>query len=399
MRILIICPMLPWPIKAGGDQAVFNMINYLQHQCDIHFLYPSGNEDNAGIQLNWNKVTFHPFQKSKDFAFIKSRIALKVFNRFRLGEKGCNWLQSASNFFTPDFLDFVDLTIRKINPDIVQTEFYNFQDLVFSLPEYVKKVFIQHEIRYIINSQRLVGDVSTAKRFAFNKLKSEEIVAMNNYDAVITLTEHDKCELEKNGVISPIFCSAAGIEQVSERNPCVFNDKLIFVGGSEHTPNLEGVTWFIQNAWNYIKERHPEISFNIIGKWSESAIKSAAGNQKNINFKGFVADLQKEYLGAIAVVPILRGSGMRMKIIDAVNYGSPFVSTTIGAEGLEYRDGVDCFITDNPKDFSNKIIELIENENIRSDFYANSIITRDKYYTMRALADRRMACYNKILKS
>lgn len=390
--------MLPWPIKAGGDQAVFNMINHLQHQCDIHYLYPAATDQiNPQIHELWNKVTFHPFIKSKNFNFIKSRIALKIFNQFRLGDKKCGWLQSASNFFTPEFLSFVYKVIKDIKPDIVQTEFYNYQDLVYAIPDNVKKIFIQHEIRYVINSQRLSPDCSIAKRFAFNKLKGEEIAAMNSYDAVFTLTDMDKKELHDNGVTVPIYSSPAGIEQPEIRNGCIFSNKLIFVGGSVHTPNLEGITWFINEVWNNIIQKHPEVSLNIIGKWDEKSIKNISDRNRNIHFKGFVPNLQEEYNGAIAIVPILRGSGMRMKIIDAVNFGSPFVSTSIGAEGLEYKNSIDCFIADSPTEFAERVIELIENKDLREKFYKNSSETCNKYYSMKSLANNRMALYHKVL--
>lgn len=390
--------MLPWPIKAGGDQAVFNMINHLQHQCNIHYLYPATtNQINPQIRNLWHKVTFHPFIKSRNFNFIKARIALKIFNQFRLEDKKCLWLQSASNFFTPQFLSFVETVIQDIKPDIIQTEFYNYQDLVFSLPASVKKIFIQHEIHYVINSQRLRLNTSIAKRFAFNKLKSEEIAAMNNYDVVFTLTATDQKELQNNGVTVPIYCSPAGIEQPKTKNACVFTNKLIFVGGSDHTPNLEGITWFINHVWENIVQIHPNISLNIIGKWNEKLIKSLSNRHDNICFKGFVPNLQEEYNGAIAIVPILRGSGMRMKIIDAVNFGSPFVSTSIGAEGLEYKNSIDCFIADSPAEFAEKVNELIENEALRAKFYKNSADTCEKYYSMKTLANNRMNLYKKVL--
>lgn len=389
--------MLPWPIKAGGDQAVFNMINHLQDHCEIHYIFPSTTKNiNSDIKKLWSKVAIHPFVTKKKIDFIKSRIALKVFNQSRLNDKNCDWLQSASNFFTPDFLCFVDTMIRELSPDIVQTEFYNYQDLVYVLPTSIKKIFVQHEIHYVVNSQR-VEKASVVKQFAFKKLKAEEIAAMNSYDAVFTLTENDKGELIRNGVTKPIYSSPAGIEKPLTRNSCLFANKLIFVGGSVHSPNLEGITWFVDYVWDKLQEKHPELTLNIVGKWGENEIKSITQKHTNIHFKGFVSDLQEEYNGSIAIVPILRGSGMRMKIIDAVNFGSPFVSTTIGVEGLEYKDGKDCFIADEPAKFAEKISELIENETLRKQFYDNSVYTRDKYYSMEILAKRRLNLYGKVL--
>lgn len=385
-------------IKAGGDQAVFNMINGLQYYCNIHFVYPTSTYtiDNQ-LKNHWSKVSFHPYIKERNCQFFLSRIAINFLNKYHLGGSDATFLQSASNYFTPHFLNFISNTISTIRPDIVQTEFYNYQDLVYLLPNGVKKVFIQHEIRYVVNSQRLGENISFEKLFVYNKLKAEELLAMNSYDAIFTLTDNDKTELIANGVSKPIFPSPAGISLPDHRNDCWFNNKLIFVGGSGHSPNVDGIKWFIENAWNIIQSKHPEIILNIIGEWNPNLAKQVTNGCSNINFKGFVPDLQDEYNGSIAIVPILRGSGMRMKIMDAVNFGSPFVSTSIGAEGLKYTDGIDCFITDHYSDFAARVIQLIENDTIRQKFYDHSAITRDKYYSMDALTQLRFKFYMQIL--
>lgn len=400
MKILIICPKLPWPILTGGEQAVFNMVKHLQHHCDIHFIYPTTTETiDAQFKDFWNSVKFHPYIINKTFKLLISRVALRIFNNSRLNNKNLNWLQPSSNFFMPEFINFINRTVYEIKPDIIQTEFYNYQDLVFALPDNICKIFIQHEIHYIVNEQALLRNKTTDfEKFLFKKIKAEEISAMNNYNAVFTLTENDKTELTKNGVLTTIYSSPAGIEQPETRNSCIFSNKLIFVGGSGHTPNLEGITWFINDVWDNIIQKHPEVSLNIIGKWDEKSINNISNQHKNIHFKGFVPSLQDEYNGAIAIVPILSGSGMRMKIVDAVNFGSPFVSTTIGAEGLEYKDATDCFISDDPKQFAEKVNMLIEDEHLRKLFYNNSAKTRDKYYSMEALANIRLNLYKKVLE-
>lgn len=401
MKVLIICPMLPWPLKAGGDQAVFHMINFLQNRVDIHFLCPFPKSVvPEEFKKKWQNVSFHLYQENKNFNFMKSRMAINVQNQFVMDGKGYFWLQSASNFFTPAYLDFVNEVISQAKPDIIQTEFYNYQDLVYALPNDIKKVFIQHEIRFMVNAQRLgkMENKPAFKRFMFEKLKGEEIVAMNKYDAVFTLTEDDKEKLHENGVIAPIYSSPAGIKKPSRRNACTFRNKLIFVGGEGHTPNAEGLNWFLGNVWEKILEHHPQVCLNIVGVWNKQLTKMLVSQYKNISFRGFVPNLQEEYDGAIAVIPILRGSGMRMKIIDAVNYGAPFVSTSIGAEGLEYKDNVDCFIADDPDVFAQKVVELIEDESCRKRFYDNSALTCDKFYSIETLALKRLELYRKVLE-
>lgn len=109
--------------------------------------------------------------------------------------------------------------------------------------------------------------------------------------------------------------------------------------------------WFLNHVWPAVIKKHQDIKLNIIGKWNSEQI-SRLSQYKNVIFKGFVSSLQEEYDGAIAIVPILRGSGLRMKIIDAVNYGSCFISTSIGANDMHFEDNRDCFIADEPELFA-----------------------------------------------
>lgn len=402
MKILDICPMFPWPIKSGGDQAVFNMINALQDKIEIHFLFPTNPIETKSyfkFKNPWENVILHPFAKKKSIKFIMSRLCIIYNNKYNMQGKGFKWLQAASQYFTSDFINFIEKTIIDIQPDIIQTEFYNYQDLVFALPQGVKKVFIQHEIHYIVNSQRLKSFIKldAYKKFAYNKLKSEEITAMNNYDAIFTLTENDRKELLRNGITKPVYCSPAGIAPPYQRNKCHYDNKLIFVGGSMHTPNKMGIEWFLRNVWELVLSEEENIQLNIVGKWEKGLITQIKSKFSNVTFKGYVSSLKKEYDGAIAIVPILQGSGMRMKIIDAVNFGSPFVSTSIGSEGLDFKNGVDCFIADTPQLFASRLLYLIKNEKLRQLFYNQSLSTLNRFYSMHTLANKRLELYNKII--
>ena len=98
-------------------------------------------------------MKLHPFYVKRSFQSLAVRLALKFMNRFFIQEKGYGWLQSASNYFLPEFLEFVKDTILKEKPDVVQTEFYSCIDLVYALPDYVKKyLYSMKFIMWLTNS-------------------------------------------------------------------------------------------------------------------------------------------------------------------------------------------------------------------------------------------------------
>ena len=221
-------------------------------------------------------------------------------------------------------------------------------------------------------------------------------MAMNQYDAVFAFTKSDCASLQKSGVTTPVFNSPVGISKPMQRNLCRFDNKIIFVGAGTHTPNVEGLLWFLDKVWQNILKKHNNLKLNVIGKWSSEQINQLS-QYKNVVFKGFVPSLQEEYDGAIAIVPILRGSGMRMKIIDAVNYGSCFISTSIGVNDMHFEDGRDCFIADAPEEFAEKLSCMIKDNSIRTKFYNNSEKITLEYYSIERLVDKRMQLYKDII--
>lgn len=399
IKILIINSVLPFPTTTGGDQAVINIINGLQYKCEVHFLFQlQAGADLNMAKKNWSKVTLHSFTKTRTIPFYLSRMAIHYAHRFQQNNKKYDYLINPSLYYVNDFITFIRHTIDLIKPDIVQTEFYPNLELVYALPNSIKKVFVQHEIHYTINEQRRNNDSKwgSMQSLSLNKLKAEEITAMNQYDAVFTLTQADCDKLQADGVQTKIYASPVGIESPQKRNPCSFQNHLIFVGAGTHSPNIEGIMWFLDNVWDSITEKHPQIKLNVVGKWNKIQIRQLQ-KYKNVTFKGFVKSLKDEYNGAIAIIPIIRGSGLRMKIIDAVNYGSPFISTTIGAFGMKFSDGKDCYIADRPTEFASKLLDMINNERTRNIFYTNSATTINKYYSVRNLVERRYNLYQSLL--
>ena len=106
----------------------------------------------------------------------------------------------------------------------------------------------------------------------------------------------------------------------------------------------------------WIKKYNITIFF--IGFWSKRTQKQWSSKYKNLDFLGFVENLHNCLSGSISIVPITIGSGIRMKILEAVMMGIPFVSIEVGVDGLPFRDSEDCFICNEAADFAHKILML-----------------------------------------
>ncbi len=130
---------------------------------------------------------------------------------------------------------------------------------------------------------------------------------------------------------------------------------LLYVGSCSHAPNHDAITWFCKEVFPIIQEQNPEIALNVVGSDPPEDIQEL--NSDSIRILGRVSEdeLQSLYASVrMMVVPLRFGAGVKGKIIEALSYGLPLVSTTIGLEGIK---GIDQLLTaqDLPEGFASDV--------------------------------------------
>lgn len=406
MNITIITILLPYPLDSGGAQAQFNMINALRYKHRIDLIFPENAHNSTKaikeLRARWPEVSFHPFSLWRQLIhlpFLLSKVeraiklsCLRNSNRFKIERV----LKPYGYDITKSFIKFVNQIIETKNSDIVQVEFYPYLNIVNYISKDVKKIFVHHEIRYVRNSRFLEQLKTLPKDIAFNDtLKKKEINNLNKYDVVITLTEEDKHILEDDGVSSNIYVSPAAVS-TSSKPVTTWKRSLVFVGGYGHGPNVEGLSWLAEKVFPLINwNNYPNICFKIIGKgWPDHFVAPVDGLK--VDYCGFVEHLEDAAYGGIMLVPILSGSGMRMKILEASALSMPIVTTTVGVEGIDLINGQSCLMADSPEDFANAIIRLIENEPLRIQLAENANQVFNASYSVNALTKRRANIYDNL---
>ena len=132
----------------------------------------------------------------------------------------------------------------------------------------------------------------------------------------------------------------------------------VFVGTAGYEPNKEAILWLAKQIWPYIRGAVPQARLIVAGEGTGDL--SIGSEQLGIEALGFVENLAPIYAAAmLAVCPIRRGSGTRIKIIEAAVNGRPVVSTTVGAEGLTFKPGSEILIVDDAKGFADACIGLL----------------------------------------
>ncbi len=136
---------------------------------------------------------------------------------------------------------------------------------------------------------------------------------------------------------------------------------ILHLGTMFWPPNIDGVLWFAERAFPRILEQVPEARFIIVGKTPPATVESLPQRVRNINVTGYVPQPDPYLKQAAAfIVPLHAGGGMRVKIVDAWGWGLPIVSTTIGAEGIEVRNGENILLADSSADFAAAVVRLLQ---------------------------------------
>jgi len=142
-------------------------------------------------------------------------------------------------------------------------------------------------------------------------------------------------------------------------------DVIVFSGNLEYHPNISAVRYFRDEIWPQLRERWPGLVWRLIGKNPQAVAKIASGDPR-IELSGPVDDAVLELARAkVAIVPLLAGSGTRVKIIEAWAAGVPVVSTSLGAEGLPARAGEHLLLADDAPGFRDAVSSLLASPALR----------------------------------
>ena len=182
-------------------------------------------------------------------------------------------------------------------------------------------------------------------------------------DLTLTVSERDRDSLTSaagadiNAAIVPI-----GIEAL-ERTPVTpaRSSNLLSIATMHYPPNAEALRWFLDGVWPLLGVERPETTLDIAGQRPPGDIVAAGQRDARVRVHGYVEDVEPLYeQAAVFIVPLLSGSGVRVKILEAMARGVPVVSTTIGADGLDVEDGVHLLIADTPAAFAIAVRELLD---------------------------------------
>jgi len=173
---------------------------------------------------------------------------------------------------------------------------------------------------------------------------------------------------------------------------------MLFVGSFRHDPNRVAMDWFVREVMPLILAREPHARLVIAGSDPPPA-HAYADFSGALQMLGYVDDV-REPLGryAVFVCPILSGSGVRVKLLEAFAAGIPVVSTVVGAEGLARQDGEFCALSDDPEGFAERVLSLFEYPEVAAEMASRARAEVEKNWDMAAITRKLVDGYREMVK-
>ena len=201
------------------------------------------------------------------------------------------------------------------------------------------------------------------------KWRRRERLALDRFEALTLCSKKDKTLI---GDPSHAFVVPNGFEKPA-REPRYQPDRnalrLGFLGNVKYGPNLDGLRWFCARIWPTIQSRRPKVSLRIMGMLPDDL---TPFQKSGIELLGFLPDVAPEIQSWTAmIVPLQYGGGTRLKIVEALSRKCPIVSTSPGAYGIEAEPGRDLLLADEPEEFANACLKLLEDQQAAANLAEN----------------------------
>jgi GT2 family glycosyltransferase len=173
------------------------------------------------------------------------------------------------------------------------------------------------------------------------------------------------------------------VEVPGSKTPFALRRDWLFIGGFQHTPNIDAVLFFVKQIYPLVREHLRDAKFYIIGDKAPPEVVVLA--DENIVVAGLQRDVRQFFDSVkLSVAPLRYGAGVKGKINQSMGFGVPVVATSLAVEGMQLTDHEDVLVADEPEDFARALVELYESEELWNRLSENCILKTRALYSVDA---------------
>jgi GT2 family glycosyltransferase/glycosyltransferase involved in cell wall biosynthesis len=219
------------------------------------------------------------------------------------------------------------------------------------------------EARQAALANGATSDPATVLTPRVSTIRELELGLIRGSDATLVVTEDERAHVLSDVPDATVHV-VPNVNPVRARVPGpAARHGVVFVGGFEHPPNVDGALMLVQDVMPLVWSQLPEVRVTIVGSKPPSEVESLASPL--VRVAGWVPDLDPVLNGARALVaPLPYGAGLKGKVTQALSYGLPVVTTTIGAEGLDAVDGEQLLVADDPEGLAARTVAALSDDEL-----------------------------------
>lgn len=360
MRILQLCPKVPWPPDDGGRVAMRVLgLSLREAGADVRTL--SLNPRKHRVEVADLPEEARPLRLEA----VDHDTSVTAAGALRSLLSGTSY--NVERFRSAAFEARLAEVVADWPPDVVLLESLYMVPFLPALrrateaPVVLRSVNVEHEIWEGLAENARGALLRAYFRRLAARLRAFEVASMNDVDAILSVTEEDAATYRRLGAAVPLHVAPVGMKagdwpDLSGRGEPA---TVVFLGSLDWRPNLEAVRWFVGEAWPLVRASVPGARLLVAGSNAPARL-IASGQRDGIEFRGYVDDVRRFLAsGTAMVVPVLSGGGVRVKILEAMALGVPVVSTRLGAAGIAAREGEEILLADTAGDFAAACIGLL----------------------------------------
>lgn len=391
LRVLFVSPYPICPPVHGGGVFMYQTVRELARLCELHLI----------VLLDYP----HEQKPHQELEGICASVEYMVRMEGRQKAVGSIEPHAVREFRNADLAWLIQRQIHTRSIDILQLEYTVLGQYAGEFHR-IPSILFEHDIYFQSIARRLPYIRNTIERtqarWEYLRSLRYELRMLRKPDRI------QVCSQENGDYLRSFLPQLAGRIDAQYRAGIATGDyefhlaprepfTLLFLGSFRHLPNQEALDWFVRKVLPRIRGDEPRARLVVIG--SDPPPRHSLPDAEAIDLVGFVEDIRVP-LGryALFICPILSGSGVRVKLLEAFASGIPVVSTRLGAEGLAERDGEICSLADDPQEFAARVLDLLHDPRKAAEMAARAraavVATRDT----RCMTEKLVECYRQEIR-
>jgi sugar transferase (PEP-CTERM/EpsH1 system associated) len=385
VRAAFITPYFLWPPDTGGKLRSYYLLKGLAEIADVDFFTVSHGEPPSPAPLR---------RICRAVQIV--RLQPRSHRREQLTALFASMPRSVRYFHTPESLAELRSVLENqpydllVCDEICMTPYVEGLQVHARTPRLVIRHKVDHLHYYETADYRSWGKQKLLDLTEARRLKHFEESKMPTFQGAIVCSEEDGRVVSQQGRNLPVsvIVNGADVDYFTPRPRPDTAPTVLMLGTMHYYPNIDAAQHFFHTMYPALRSAIPDVQVLIVGHSPPPEIQQLS-TLPGVTVTGSVPDV-RPYMARswIMVVPLRLGGGTRLKIVESMAAGLPVVSTTVGAQGLDVRDGEDLMLADDPQEFVRKCVQVLRDPDLRTRMADRGRTLAEQKYSWQRMGER-----------